>query len=429
MTSVRNSGRRRRVLVLAVCCAWAVAAMLTSGCAAGAAPAPPSLRVATFNASLNRDTAGQLERDLADGANRQARQIAEILQRVRPDVVLINEFDYDPNGVAVQRFHDHYLAVGQNGQAPLAYPFRYAPPVNTGVSANTAAEARYDFDNDGRAVASPGAAGDRATARAYGNDCFGYGEFPGQYGFVVYSRFPIRKEQVRTFQRFLWRDLPGALVPPGWYSPEELAVFRLSSKNHADIPIEIAPGREFHLLASHPTPPTFDGAEDRNGRRNHDEIRLWAEYLNGASFLRDDAGRAGGLADGVRFVIVGDLNADPLDGDSQPNAIGQLLGHPRVNAAFVPASAGGVEQARGQGGANVQHRGDSAHDTADFGDRPPYGPGNLRIDYVLPSRHGWRVRGGGVFWPAAGEPAVELVKASDHRAVFLDLEWVATDLP
>ena len=429
MTSLRPVGFRKRVLVLAARWAWGLAALLAAGCTTGAAPAPSTLRVATFNASLNRDSAGQLGRDLADGANRQARQIAEILQRVRPDVVLINEFDYDASGAAAQRFHDHYLAVGQNGQAPLAYPFRYAPPVNTGVSPNTAADARYDFDNDGRAVASPGADGDRATARAYGNDCFGYGEFPGQYGFVVYSRFPIRTDRVRTFQRFLWRDLPGAILPPGWYSAEELAVFRLSSKNHADIPIELAPGREFHLLASHPTPPTFDGPEDRNGRRNHDEIRLWAEYLNGASFLRDDAGRSGGLAGGARFVILGDLNADPLDGDSQPNAIGQLLGHPRVNAAFVPASAGGVEQARVQGGANARHRGDPAHDTADFGDRPPYGPGNLRIDYVLPSRLGWRVRGGGVFWPAADDPAAELVKASDHRAVFLDLEWAAGDSP
>jgi hypothetical protein len=429
MTSLRTIGLPERVLALAARCAWGVAILLAAGCAAAVAPAPSSLRVATFNASLNRDAAGQLERDLADGANPQARRIAEILQRVRPDVVLINEFDYDAGGGAVQRFHDHYLAVGQNGQAPLKYPFRYAPPVNTGVTANTAADARYDFDNDGRAVAAPGAGGDRAAARAYGNDCFGYGEFPGQYGFVVYSRFPIQTGRVRTFQRFLWRDLPGALVPSGWYTPEELAVFRLSSKNHADIPIEISPGREFHLLASHPTPPTFDGPEDRNGRRNHDEIRLWAEYVNGAAFIRDDAGRTGGLASGVRFVIAGDLNADPLDGDSQPNAIGQLLAHPRVNAAFVPASAGGVEQARVQGGANARHRGDPAHDTADFGDRPPFGPGNLRIDYVLPSRQGWRVRGGGVFWPAADDAAAELIKASDHRAVFLDLEWAASDLP
>lgn len=390
---------------------------------AAAAPAAASLRVATFNASLNRDAAGQLLRDLGEGGNRQARQVAEILQRVRPDVVLINEFDYEPSGEAARRFHDRYLAVAQNGQAPLSFPFRYAPPVNTGVPANTAAEARYDFDNDGRAVASPGATGDRATARAYGNDCFGYGEFPGQYGFVIYSRFPIRSEQVRTFQLFKWRDMPGALIPPGWFTAEELGVFRLSSKTHADVPIELAPGRRFHLLASHPTPPTFDGPEDRNGRRNHDEIRLWADYLNGAAYLKDDAGRTGGLPAGARFVILGDLNADPEDGDSHARAIGQLLSHPKVDASLAPASAGGVDQARLQAGFNTRHRGDPAHDTADFGDRPPYGPGNLRIDYVLPSRRGWVVRGGAVFWPGTDEPAAELVNASDHRLVYVDLEW------
>jgi len=420
MISLRTAGTSARAPALSVLFAGALAAVAPW---LAAAPAPTSLRVATFNASLNRDAAGQLRRDLADGGNRQARQVAEILQRVRPDVVLINEFDYEPGGEAVRTFHDRYLAVAQNGQAPLSFPFRYAPSVNTGVPANTAADARYDFDNDGKAVASPGAAGDRATARAYGNDCFGYGEFAGQYGFVIYSRFPIRREQVRTFQLFKWRDMPGALIPPGWFSADELGVFRLSSKTHADVPIELAPGRMFHLLASHPTPPTFDGPEDRNGRRNHDEIRLWADYLNGASYLQDDAGRSGGLPAGARFVILGDLNADPQDGDSHASAIGQLLSHPKIDAALAPASAGGVEQARLQAGSNSGHRGDPAHDTADFGDRPPYGPGNLRIDYVLPSRRGWVVRGGGVFWPGPDEPAAELVKASDHRLVFMDLEW------
>ena len=69
--------------------------------------------------------------------------------------------------------------------------------------------------------------------------------------------------------------------PRDWYSPEVLRSLRLSSKSHWDLPVRIG-RRTVHVLASHPTPPTFDGPEDRNGTRNHDEIRFWAEYV-GAS--------------------------------------------------------------------------------------------------------------------------------------------------
>ncbi len=389
----------------------------SAGCSAGE-PAPRPLRIATFNVSLNRETRGRLIADLAGGADRQARQIAAILQRVRPDVVLLNEFDYDERGEAVRLFHDLYLAVAQDGQEPLDYPYRYAPPVNTGVAANRAGS-HFDFDNDGRAIATPPTAGDRAAAQAYGNDCYGFGAFPGQYGFVIFSRLPIRGEEARTFQHFKWRDMPGAVLPPGWYSAAELEVFRLSSKTHADVPIEVAPGEVFHLLASHPTPPSFDGPEDRNGRRNHDEIRLWADYIDHAAYIYDDQGRRGGF-DGRRFVLLGDLNADPSDGGSYDGAIRQLLGNSRVQAGVIPMSPGGLEQAGAQGGANATQRGDPRHDTADFPDGPN-GPGNLRVDYVLPSREGWRVVGGAVYWPASDDPSFALVGASDHRLVYLDL--------
>lgn len=395
-------------------------AILTAGLCA-AAEAPIRVRVATYNASLNREAPGQLLSDLANGDNAQARKVAEVLQIVRPDVVLINEFDYDEKGESARRFHDNYLAVSQRGHAPLNYPYRYAPPVNTGVTPNTAQRALYDFDHDGKAgYEVPPAGTPAAAARVYGNDAYGFGVFPGQYGFVVYSRFPIRAEQARTFQLLKWKDMPGAVYPKDWYKPEDMEVFRLSSKNHADVPIELAPGTIFHLLASHPTPPSFDGPEDRNGRRNHDEIRLWADYLNGADYLRDDVGKSGGLAAGTRFVILGDLNADPVDGDSYNAAILQLLQHPRVNAAYEPASPGGVEQARLQGGFNSQHKGNPAFDTGDFGDAR--GPGNLRIDHVLPSKDGWRITGGAVYWPEEKDPNFALVDASDHRLVYLDLE-------
>jgi hypothetical protein len=76
-----------------------------------------------------------------------------------------------------------------------------------------------------------------------------------------------------------------------------------------------------------------------------------------------------------RFVIAGDENSDPLDGDSIPGSIQQLLDHPLVNTKVTPSSAGAVEAALLQGGANVTHRSDPKFDTADFADTAP---GNLR---------------------------------------------------
>src|SRR5215207_1964849 len=137
------------------------------------------------------------------------------------------------------------------------------------------------------------------------DDAFGFGFFPGQFGMAVYSMHPIVLDDVRTFQTFRWADMPGALLPDDpstpapadWFTPEELAQVRLSSKSHWDLPIDVD-GRIVHFLVSHPTPPVFDGPEDRNGRRNHDEIRLWADYVTpgqASRYIYDDEGRRGGL--------------------------------------------------------------------------------------------------------------------------------------
>lgn len=380
--------------------------------------APLQVRVATYNASLNRPSDGQLAADLSTGSNAQARQVAETLQRVRPDILLINEFDYDPANpsLARDRFHNNYLAVGQNGQAPLNYPYRYAAASNTGVASG------FDLDNNGFANTTIPPANASATVKDnYGNDCFGFGWFPGQYSFVVYSTYPMETSATRTFRSFKWRDMPAAAIPQGWYTPAELDVFRLSSKNHVDLRIEVKPGQVLELLASHPTPPSFDGAEDRNGRRNHDEIRFWADYISNASYIYDDDGGTGGLNNGLRdprFIILGDLNADPIDGDSFQGAINQLRNHPLINASPNPTSLGGPQQSFLQGGRNTSHLGDPAFDTADFGDSSV---GNLRVDHILPSKSGFIVANSGVFWPLTSDPTFGLVSASDHRLVWMDL--------
>jgi 3-phytase len=203
-------------------------------------------------------------------------------------------------------------------------------------------------------VTAPGANG-------YGDDALGFGAFPGQFGMAVFSKYPIRTDKIRTFQKFLWKDMPVALLPDDsatpapkdWYSPAELAIFPLSSKSHWDIPIRI--GKET-VLTSHPTPPVFDGAEDRNGKRNFDEIRRFADYISGgsrASYVYDDDGKEGGVKHGELFVIAGDQNSDPVDGDSIDGSAQLLLEHALVNTGNTPSSPGGPQQASLQGQQNA----------------------------------------------------------------------------
>ncbi len=99
-----------------------------------------------------------------------------------------------------------------------------------------------------------------------------------------------------------------------------------------------------------------------------------------------------------------------------------------VADAPFPKSAGGAAQAALQGGANERHKGDPAEDTADFGDDPEKGVGNLHLDYVLFSRAGVKDIAAGVFWPAPDEDHYDLVgpgypvESSDHRLVWRDLQ-------
>lgn len=380
---------------------------------------PTPVRFATFNASLNRFNAGDLVADLSTPENAQAKVIAEIIQRTRPDVLLINEFDFDAAGEAAQLFQDNYLSVSQNGADPINYPYHFVAPSNTGIPSG------FDLDNNG-SVGGP-------------NDAFGFGFFPGQFGMAVYSMYPIDQGAIRTFQLFLWKDMPGALLPDDpntpepadWYSPEELEVFRLSSKSHWDIPILID-GKTVHFLTSHPTPPVFDdpptfpAGVDFNGRRNYDEIRFWSDYIipSRSNYIYDDNGVEGGLEPGAMFVIAGDQNSDPLDGDSIPGSAQLLLDHPLVNTKVTPTSEGAVEQAILQDAANDTHLTDPAFDTADFADSAP---GNLRADYVLP-RKNLRIVDAAVFWPLSTDPLFGLVgtfpfPSSDHRLVWIDV-WV-----
>lgn len=360
-----------------------------------------TLRFANFNASMFRNSEGSLINELSGNDSGKTQKVAEIIQRTRPDVLALMEFDYDVANEALNLFQLNYLQESQNGADTIQYQYSYAVASNTGVLAE------IDIDGNGT-VSLP-------------NDAYGFGNFPGQYAFAILSKYPLDLDNIRSFREFLWKDMPNALLPEkangeSYYSEEALSVFRLSSKNHVDIPVKLPNDETVHVLLSHPTPPVFDGAEDRNGKRNHDEIRLFADYISNAAYIVDDNNTSGGLNNDDYFVVMGDLNADPVDGDSYDGAINQLLEHPNVNAdvalgSLIPSSEGGAEHNQGAG-----DTADPTYDTSFFG---------LRTDYVLPSKN-FQVIETGVFWPNTADNLSYLVAneaSSDHVLVWVDVKF------
>lgn len=366
-----------------------------------------TVRIATFNIEeLSWEKLEQMDSG-GKGTHPQLVAAASIIQQIQPDLLLINEIDFtgkDDSDDAVpathsalQAFLQRYLEHPQAGSAAITYSDTFYHPTNTGVPSG------HDFNNDGQ-TAGP-------------EDAWGYGRYPGQYGMALVSRFPVDRVKARTFRKLLWKEIPGRVMPdghegrPAFYSEEEQAVFRLSSKSHWDVPVLIA-GRTVHLLCSHPTPPIFDGPEDANGRRNFDELRFWSDYLTGgesAAWIHDDDDLAGGLPQSDSFVILGDLNADPIRGETTygRTPISWILDHPRVFDP-QPQSAGALASE------NPGNRsGFLPFKTNHFG----------RLDYVLPSRD-LTVVDSGVHWPAASTPGADDARiASDHRLVWVDLRF------
>ncbi len=340
------------------------------------------LRIATFNAELTREGPGLLLRDIRTGNDPQVEAAASVVAQVDPDILVLNGIDYDYGLQALTAFSARIAAAGGPD-----YAHRFALLPNTGMATG------LDLDGDGR-LGGP-------------SDAQGFGVFSGQGGMAILSRLPFA--EATDYSAFLWRDLPGALIEGAGLSAAAMAIQRLSTTAHWAVPVSLPDGRSITLLTYYASPPVFDGPEDRNGRRNHDETAFWSRLLDGA--LRYPAPKP-------PYLIVGDANLDPVDGEGRNDAFFALFADQRFIDA-TPASDGGAGAARVQGGANAGQGGDPALDTADW---PDEGPGNLRVDYVLPSAD-LEFTGSGVYWPPTGQSGAEAATtASRHRLVWVDIE-------
>lgn len=307
--------------------------------------------MATFNTELFRKGPGLLLRDILKGDDPQITAVLDTLAAADADIVTLQGFDYDLEGRALTAF----AAALADQTAP--YPYTFATPPNAGRMTGA------DLNMDGKLG---GAA-----------DAQGYGRFFGQGAMAILSRHPIAVSDVQDYSALLWRDVPDNIYPMTktgpWGGDATHALQRLSSHNHLVFPIDHPDLGRIHILTFHAGPPVFDGPEDRNGRRNHDEVMFWQHYLNGSFNGPPDQ----------QFILMGDANLDPAKGDGRSIAITTLLADPRLQDPLPDQSTVLWAQT-----------------------------GPMRVDYVLPSAD-WRVT------DAAVLPANP--NASRHQLVWVDL--------
>ncbi len=446
-----------------------VAALVLAGCndnsSSDSHEAVETTRFATYNLSFDRSSYGALSaemslsraqqdalldsyqnnRDSMSDADKetakkviQIRNVAETIQRANPDVFVLAEFNNNGSGddkSAINGFQENYLGFAQGADTTaVTYGYRRNFATNTGLQMG------MDLNRDGKVDDGP-------------NDAAGFGFYHGQFAFSVFSKHPVDDDNTRTFQDFKWKDMPGEKnividqcdsLPTGqacgdsWYKADDWDKLPLSSKNHVDLPVLIptVEGTEtVHFLVSHPAPPIYDNVARHNTKRNLAEVKFWNDYIASENYIYDDAGKTGGLEVGAKFVIAGDLNADPLNGDGDPEAIRDLLHHSLVNNTATvgnkkPVSLGAEEYLTSP---ECKRGCDTAQDTSSITNIS-----SLRLDYVIPSAN-IEATDSGVFWPASHEDGFHLVYdneqdlndsgtpevgkgvSSDHRLVWMDL--------
>ncbi|MDP5358737.1 MAG: endonuclease/exonuclease/phosphatase family protein, partial [Paracoccaceae bacterium] len=296
------------------------------------------------------------------GDDPQVRATVGIIAQVNPDVLVLTDFDFDLDGLALAAFAQNF---------EQAYPYRFALQPNAGLATG------LDLDGNGRL----------GEAR----DAQGYGRFAGDGGMAILSKLPIAAPDVTDFSDLLWKDLPGAVLPQRAGGPfpslRAQSMQRLSTTGHWIVPVIPENGRAFSILAFSATPPVFDGPEDMNGLRNRDELRLWESILDGHYGPPPES-----------FVIAGNANLDPKAGQGLTAAMAAFLADPRLQDPLPDLP------------------------TAEWLED---GPGRLRVSYVLPSSD-WTVTGAGVFWPAPDDLLRGLLgsdglAAGPHRLVWVDI--------
>ena len=317
-------------------------------------------------------------------ANAQMRAAASIIRRYDPDVLSINEMQYDladvpdaglpGNGLNPLRFMQTFLS-GDGGALP--YPHWFISPANTGLRARLGEDGAWTLDE------------------------YNYGRFPAEYSMALLSKLPVDSAAVKRHAWVRWRELAGNRMPDDL--PADLPLF---DKDFYDVPVRVK-GRTVRVLMLHTVPPIFTAY---NAPRNADQVAFLRRYVEGGPLPPG----VEPLPAGTPFVIMGDLNIDPQNGSGVRDEIRALL-----NSELVvdPRPAGGCLRGVSPELCTSLAGGGRPEPNLD----PDEGFCG-RLDYVLFSRH-FEVGEALVHWPGPEEEPEafrEARVASDHFAVVVE---------
>ncbi len=311
--------------------------------------------MATLHADLIRKGPALLLRDLERGKDKQVAALRMLVKTIQPDILFLTKVDFDL---------EHRTGSALKEALGFKHMFTRAP--------NSMTPTALDLDGDGRA-------GDRQA----------WVRYAGEGGMLLLSQHPV--ELAYHLNDLLWKDAPNAAMPVNEHgapfpSAEAQGVQKLVSQGLWIVTVtpEILP--PLTLVLFHNQTPAFDGPEDLNGLRNSAQLGLLSAVMDEdyGTFPKD------------RFILMGNANLDPNDGDGERAAISALLADKRLQDA-KPVSESGD------------------HVTANW---EKYG--SMRVSYVLPSTD-WSIAQAGVVWPNDGPLRAAAEQASRHRMVWVDV--------
>lgn len=245
--------------------------------------------------------------------NLQIKEVKAVLKDYEPDLLFINELQYDIPGSP----NNNYMSEGinlDNLKNLLGLKNRYISfyPANTGKKAKK--------NSNGEYYADPNTPGARELA-----DQVNFGTIPHQYSSGLISKYPIVQENVITDLK--WKDfnrnidLSKFKAADGNELPRDMELF---DKNFLDVTIDIK-GKEIHVIVLHTVPAYhFGNKNSPNYFRNRDQLRFLEWYLTGKTDIDVDLINIKPI-NNETFIAAGDWNVDPKSDNPGAEILKSLL--------------------------------------------------------------------------------------------------------